>query len=72
MLSDVLRYHVLHCGRSLAHLERDLRLSHGTLGRFLNEQRGLSLTTVDVLAQELGLELHHGKSTDRKSTEREL
>ena len=56
-LSGQLRWYLEHCGQSTYRLERETGVSNAALSRFLRQNRGLTLETVDKLAKHLCLRL---------------
>jgi antitoxin component HigA of HigAB toxin-antitoxin module len=56
-ISGQLRWYLEHCGQSTYRLERETGISNAALSRFLRQNRGLTLETVDKLAKHLGLRL---------------
>ncbi|MHC4064243.1 MAG: helix-turn-helix domain-containing protein [Planctomycetota bacterium] len=56
-ISGQLRWYLEHCGESNYRLERETGISNAALSRFLRQNRGLTLETVDKLAKHLGLRL---------------
>ena len=53
--SDVLRRAIVGSGLALNELARRTGISSAALSRFMRGERGISLTTFEVLAVELGL-----------------
>ncbi|MHC4089171.1 MAG: helix-turn-helix domain-containing protein [Planctomycetota bacterium] len=56
-----LRRYLEHCGQSTYRLERERGISNAALSRFLRQNRGLTLETVDKLAKHLRLRLVRDK-----------
>ena len=56
-ISGQLRWHLEHSGESTYRLELETGVSNAALSRFLRQNRGLTLETVDKLAKHLGLRL---------------
>ena len=56
-LSKQIRWYVKNCGISTYRLERETGIHNSALSRFLREERGLSLESIDVLGRYLKLRL---------------
>ena len=56
-ISGQLRKHLRDCGESTYQLEREIGIHNTTLSRFLRGERGLSMETIDILCDHLGLRL---------------
>ena len=56
-ISGQLRWYLERSGQSTYRLERETGVSNAALSRFLRQNRGLTLETVDKLAKYLGLRL---------------
>ena len=56
-VSDRLRWQIEHCGRTRYRISKDTGINQAALHRFVVVQTGLSLETVDKLADYFGLEL---------------
>lgn len=56
-ISEALRQIILESGLTEIEIERATGVSNANLNRFMRGKRGLSLATVDKLAEHFGLEL---------------
>ena len=56
-LTKQLRWYLKNCGVSTYRLEREIGIHNRALSRFLREERGLSLESIDVLGRYLKLQL---------------
>ena len=56
-LSESIRKAIRDCGMTRYVIAKRTGVSQGVLSRFMNGQNALTLTTVDKLVEELGLEL---------------
>lgn len=63
MIADVLRTRLLHTTEPFAEIERKLSLPRGTLSKFANGRRGLTIDTADTLLTHFGLELVDGTTS---------
>lgn len=68
-LSETLRDAIGRDGRSLYRLALDSKISKGTLVRFANKKRELTLPTASKLAAVLGLELVRRQARVREKNE---
>jgi hypothetical protein len=55
--SEQLRRAINDCGRSRYEISQRTGIAESILSRFIHRERGLSLKSVDVLMQFLGLEI---------------
>ena len=56
-LTDQLRQYVERSGKSLYRISQETGIGQSGLSRFMRAERGLSLESIDTLAEYLGLEL---------------
>jgi len=56
-LSDQIRQAVENCGQSRYRIAKETGISEPTLSRFISKERGLPMTTLDRLADHLGLNI---------------
>ena len=69
-LSDQIRQAVAGCGELPIHIARETSIDKSTLSRFLSEERGLPMKTLDRLADYLGLNITTEGSTPTKGQKR--
>lgn len=72
-LSQQLRHAVLQCGQTRYRIAKETGITEGQLSRFVRGHSRLTLDTLDVLGEYLGLEITmrttgetHGKRIDSK------
>ena len=69
-ISGQLRWFLEHCGESAYRLDRETGVSNACLSRFLRGERGLTLASVDKLANHLGLRLVRDEASSNGAAER--
>lgn len=61
MISDQLKKAIEECGQSRYRISQETGIEEAALSRFVNGKRGLTLETVDRLADYFGLRLTKSK-----------
>jgi hypothetical protein len=61
LLLDQLRWAIASRGGGLNELRRQTNVDHGSLSRFMNGQRGLTLTVASRICDAPGLSLHDAR-----------
>jgi transcriptional regulator with XRE-family HTH domain len=56
-LSDQLRQLIADCGITRYRISKDTGVDQAVLEKFVNGKRGMSLQTLDILGEYLGLEI---------------
>jgi transcriptional regulator with XRE-family HTH domain len=63
-LSDQVRRAVDNCGQTRYRIAKETGISEPTLSRFMSGERGLPMTTLDRLADHLGLDIVRSKTSE--------
>ena len=66
-IADSLRQAIIASGIPYLRFEKKTGLSRGSISRFVNGERDLYVQSLDLLAEELGLELVPKKRKSRRS-----
>lgn len=56
-LSDQIRQAIADCGETRYRISQETEINESALGKFFHGERGLSLDSLDLLAEFLGLEV---------------